>query len=377
MQLSIKVKLAPNQKQRDILLQTIEKYNEACNFVSQIAFENKTASVVKIHHLCYYEIRQKFNLSSQMAVRVVGKVADAYKVDRVKKHNLVKPHNFNKHGAVIYDQRVVSWKGLEKVSILTLQGRQIIPMILGQYQQSKLVYPRRGQIDLLYQNGNFYLIPVVDVPEPPKKISKGVLGIDLGVVNLAVDNTGEIYSGKEVDRKRVKIDKLKSALQSKGTKSAKRHLKKLSGKESRFRKDINHVISKKIVAKAKRHSLAIALEKLTGIRSRTRLRKAQRRQHSSWAFNQLQQFIAYKAKLAGILVEFVDPKNTSRTCPECGFVSKSNRHNQSSFKCLSCNFTELADKVGAINISRLAVVNLQIVAPVKGSYKPPASASGN
>ena len=369
MQLSIKVKLIPNQEQKDILLQTIETYNKACNFVSQIAFENKTASVIKIHRICYYDIRQRFNLSSQMAVRVVGKVADAYKIARTKKLNLQKPHKFNKHGAVIYDQRIISWKGLEKVSILTIQGRQIIPMVLGDYQQAKLIYPRRGQVDLLYKNGNFYLIPVVDVPEPPEKINKGSLGIDLGVVNLAVDSMGEIYSGREVDSKRVKIDKLKSALQKKGTKSAKRFLKKLSGKENRFRKDVNHCISKKIVAKAKRHSLGIALEKLTGIRERTRLRKAQRRQHSSWAFDQLQNFIAYKAKLVGISVQFVDPRNTSRTCPNCSFVSKSNRHNQSSFVCKSCGFAELADLVGAINISRLAVVNQPIVAP-QGSYKP-------
>jgi len=361
MQLAIKIKLIPAREQRDILLQTIEAYNEACNFVSQIAFENKTASVVKIHHICYYDIRKRFNLSSQMAVRVVGKVADAYKIARNKKLRLEKSYQFNKYGAVIYDQRILSWKGLEKVSILTLQGRQIIPIVLGQYQQSKLIYPRRGQVDLLYQNGNFYLIPIVDVPEPPQNIGKGVLGVDLGVVNLAVDSKGEFYSGKEVDNKRVKIDKQKSALQSKGTKSAKKHLKKLSGKESRFRRNTNHIISKRIVAKAKRHSFSIALEKLTGIRERTRLRKAQRRQHSSWAFNQLQQFIAYKAKLAGILVEFVDPRNTSRMCPKCGFVSKHNRKNQSSFKCLSCNFAELADKVGAINISRLVIVNLPIV----------------
>lgn len=126
MQLSVKLKLAPTEEQKEILLKTIETYNEACNFVSQVAFENKTASVVKIHHKCYYEIRKRFNLSSQMAVRVVGKVADAYKVARNKKLHLDKPHQFNKYGALVYDQRILSWKGLEKVSLLTLSGRQVI-----------------------------------------------------------------------------------------------------------------------------------------------------------------------------------------------------------------------------------------------------------
>lgn len=369
MQLSIKIKLIPSQEQRDILLKTIEAYNEACNFVSQIAFENRTASVVKIHHICYYDIRKKFNLSSQMAVRVVGKVADAYKIARSKKLNLKQPHKFAKYGAVIYDQRIISWKGLEKVSILTLSGRQIIPIILGQYQQNKLVYPRRGQVDLLYKNGNFYLIPVIDVPEPPEKINKEFLGIDMGICNLAVDNMGEIYSGKEVDKKRVKIDKLKSALQKKGSKSAKRHLKKLSGKESRFRRNVNHIISKKIVEKCKRHSLSLAIEDLTGIRQRATVRKTQRRQHSSWAFDQLRKFLEYKTKLAGIILKAVDPHYTSQRCSVCDFVSKHNRKSQSNFVCKSCGFSTNADFNGAKNIAQLATANLQIVAS-QGSYKP-------
>jgi len=369
MQLSIKIKLVPNQEQKDILLKTIETYNEACNFVSQIAFENKTASVVKIHRICYYDIRKKFNLSSQMAVRVVGKVADAYKIARNKKLNLKQPHKFAKHGAVIYDQRILSWKGLEKVSILTLQGRQVIPIVLGEYQQAKLVYPRRGQVDLLYQNGNFYLIPIVDVPETPGKVNKDFLGIDMGVINLAVDSQGETYSGKEVNCKRVKIDKLKSALQKKNTKSSKRHLKKLSGKENRFRKNINHCISKKIVEKCQRHSLSLAIENLVGIRQRATVRKTQRRQHSSWAFDQLRRFLEYKSKLAGIILKVVDPHYTSQRCSECGFVSKHNRKNQSSFTCRSCGFSANADHNGAINIAQLAIANLRIVTP-QGSYKP-------
>ena len=304
-----------------------------------------------------------------MAVRVVGKVADAYKIARNKKLNLKQPHKFAKYGAVIYDQRILSWKGLEKVSILTLNGRQVIPIVLGEYQQAKLVYPRRGQVDLLYQNGNFYLRPIVDVPETPEKVNKDFLGIDMGVINLAVDSQGETYSGKEVDNKRVKIDKLKSALQKCGSDSAKMHLKKLSGKESRFRKDINHCISKKIVEKCKRHSLSLAIEDLTGIRQRATVRKTQRRQHSSWAFDQLRRFLEYKSKLAGIILKVVDPHYTSQRCSNCGYIAHHNRKSQSNFVCKSCNFSANADLNGAINIAQLAIANLRIVTP-QGSYKP-------
>lgn len=365
MQLSIKIKLVPTEEQKKILLKTIETYNEACNFVSQIAFENKTASVVKIHHKCYYEIRNRFNLSSQMAVRVVGKVADAYKIARNKKLRLDKPYQFNKHGAIIYDQRILSWKGLEKVSLLTLSGRQVIPIVLGEYQQQKLIFPRRGQVNLIYESGNFYLIPIVEVPEPPEKMSKEFLGVDMGIVNLAVDSMGEFYSGNEVNKRVEKIDKLRHDLQKCGSKSAKRHLKKLSGKEKRFRTNVNHIISKKIVEKAKRHSLSIALENLKGIRQRATVRKSQRRQHSSWTFNQLRRFLEYKAKLAGIVIKLVDPHYTSQRCSCCGYVAKHNRKNQSNFICRSCGFSANADLNGAINIAQLAVVNQPIVSPVK------------
>jgi len=366
MQLAIKVKLVPSQKQAKILLETIEAFNEACNFVSQIAFENRTASVVKIHRICYYEIRKKFNLSSQMAVRVVGKVADAYKVARNKKLKLEKPYRFKKHGAIVYDQRILTWKGLEKVSLLTLQGRQVIPIVLGGYQEAKLQFPRRGQVNLLYKNSKFCLIAIVDVPEPPEKVNKEFLGIDMGVKVLAVDSKGEKYSGKEVDKKRIKLDKLKSALQKCGSKAAKRHLKKLSGKEARFRTWVNHNVSKKIVEKAKRHSLGIAIEDLTGIRERTVFRKSQRRQHSSWAFNQLRRFLEYKAKLAGITIKIVDPHYTSQRCSNCGYIDHKNRKTQSNFICQSCGFSANADINGAINIAQLAVVNQPILTPVMG-----------
>lgn len=364
MQLAIKVKIVPTKEQEQVLLKTIETYNEACNFVSQIAFNNKTASVVKIHHLCYYEIRKKFGISSQMAVRVVGKVADAYKVARNKKLRLEKPHQFKKRGAVVYDGRILSWRGLEKVSLLTLQGRQVFPIVLGEYQENKLQFPRRGQVNLLYKDGNFFLIPIVDVPEPPEKVGKDFLGIDMGVVNLAVDSTNESYSGKEVDRKRLKIDKLKADLQRCGSKAAKRHLKKLSGKEARFRAWVNHNISKKIVEKADRHSLGIAIEDLTGIRKRATVRKSQRRQHSSWAFNQLRSFLEYKARLVGVSLKVVDPHYTSQRCSSCGYTAKHNRKSQSNFVCRSCGFFANADHNGAINIAHLAVVNQPILAPL-------------
>ena len=188
-----------------------------------------------------------------------------------------------------------------------------------------------GQADLILRNGKFYLCVAVEVQEEDAITPIDALGVDLGIVNLAVDSDGETHSGDKVLKVRDRTAKLCSGLQSCGTKSAKKHLKKLSGKEKRFQRDVNHCISKHIVAKAKDTKRAIVLEDLGGIRSRTTVSKAQRRDLHAWGFFQLRSFIEYKAKLSGVQVILVDPRNTSRTCPKCGHVAAENRRTREDF----------------------------------------------
>ncbi len=357
MKQTLMVKLSTTPEQYKSLLETMERFNEACNYISQLAFERYTASQVKLHHLAYRYLREHYGLSAQMAVRVVGKVVEQYRKDKSK---LIQ---FKPHSAMVYDSRILAFKGLDKVSILTLSGRQIIPIRIGDYQQARINTVVK-ETDLILRSNIFYLAIVVDAPEATPDDPIGTIGVDLGVVHLAVDSDGEFYSGESVDKVREKIDTFKSSLQRKGTKSAKKHLKKLSGREARFRRNTNHIISKRLVSKAKDTHRQIALEDLKGIGEGTVVRHSQRRRHKSWAFNQLRQFITYKAKIAGVLVKLVDPHYTSQTCPRCGFVSKHNRVSQSSFVCQVCGFASNADLVGAINISHKAPVN----EPIASTY---------
>jgi len=370
---TLMVKLAPSPEQYKALLETTERFNEACNYLSELAFRYHTAGQVKLHHLAYRYLREHYELSAQMAVRAIGKVAETYRRD---KSRLVA---FKPHSAMVYDRRILSFKGLDKVSILTLQGRQIVPIRLGEYQKARINRVVR-QTDLILRNGVFYLAVTLDAPEATPDDPVGALGIDLGIVHIAVDSDGEFYSSEAVDRVRVATDRLRASLQSRGTKSAKRHLKRLSGRESKFRRNTNHVISKRLVSKAKDTQRAIALEDLKGISSRTTVRKAERRRHKSWAFNQLRQFITYKAKIAGVMVKLVDPRHTSQICPRCGFVSKHNRVSQSSFLCQACNFASNADLAGAINIAQRALSTALLPqAPLLGEVlgaSPLASAVG-
>jgi IS605 OrfB family transposase len=215
----------------------------------------------------------------------------------------------------------------------------------------------KGQADLIYRKGVFYLAVTLDVPTPTPDEVTDTLGVDLGIVNLATDSEGETFSGEAVEKNRQRHQALRQRLQKHGTKSAKRHLKKLSGKESRFKKNTNHVISKRIVQKAQANQQAIAIEELRHIRPRTeaRLRHSQRARHSSWTFGQLRQFLSYKAALAGVPLHTVDPRNTSRTCHVCGHCAKENRKSQASFVCQACGFACNADVNAALNISRAAV----------------------
>lgn len=349
MKLTQLLKLQPIEEQVQFLLVTMEQFNAACNYVSEIAFAKHTASQIKLHRLTYYDVREKFGLFAQMAVRAIGKVADTYKAD--KKHL----HIFKPHGAIVYDKRILTFKFPDSVSILTLDGRQIIPFIFKNYRQLD-IRRARGQADLVYRGGNFYLAICVDIPEPPTDEPTDWLGVDLGIKNIAADSDGETFSGNKVNSMRHRAARLRAKLQKKGTKSAKRLLKKRSKKERRFAADVNHCISKKLVAKAKGTGRGISLEDLKGIRDRVTVKKSQRRQHNSWAFYQLRQLIQYKATLAGVPVVLVDPRNTSRECPSCGHIDKKNRPTRDKFRCQSCGYAGPADSVAAVNIGRRAVV---------------------
>lgn len=261
---------------------------------------------------------------------------------------------------MVYDERILSFKGLEYASLLTLDGRIEVPIMFAEYHKGIIMGSRiRGQADLILQDNIFYIMLVVELPDKPIFEPTEYIGVDMGIVNITVDSTGETFSGVKINNIRKRNTKLRAKLQSKGTKSAKRLLKKRSKKERRFATDTNHCISKKIIEKAKALNMGISIENLTGIRKDTEktVSKAQRSQYSSWAFYQLRQFIEYKAKLNGISVIAVNPKNTSRECPICGYTDKSNRVTRNDFVCQKCEYAAPADYTAAINISRRAAVS--------------------
>jgi putative transposase len=269
-------------------------------------------------------------------VRAISKVVENY-----KRHKSIKP-TFGDLGAVQYDQRN-SRISIDKVSIMTLQGRLKLATRVGDYQRQRWNRGKiRGQSDWVYKKGIFYLIVVQDIPEEKEYDPVGFLGIDLGIENIAVDSDREIFDCKKIENTRQRYFRLRRALQwngSIGTRAAKRKLHKLAGRERRFKKDTNHCLSKYFISKAKGTTRAIGIENLKYIHSRPRVTvKSQRDRHSKWAFGELRKFLTYKAKSAGVPLTVIGPKNTSRECPKCQYVDKKNR-SKDQFKCLQCGYT--------------------------------------
>lgn len=269
MKQTLLVKLAPTPDQHAALLRTLEAFNAACNAIAVVAFGERMASKIDLQKLVYYDVRRDFGLAAQMAIRAIAKVSEAYKRDRSKQ-----PH-FRPHGAMVYDQRILSFPRIDRVSLLTLDGRVEVPFRFGSYAEGML-QRTRGQADLLYRNGAFFLAITVDAPEPAPTDTDDFLGVDLGIIQLATTSDGEFLNyatgpkHSHVNQVRARYSRFRAKLQKKGTKSAKRLLRKRSGREKRFAKDVNHCLSKAIVQTAQGTARGIALEDLTHIRERAR-----------------------------------------------------------------------------------------------------------
>lgn len=351
MQLTAKILLKATPEQSDALKRTMQMANAACDWLSNVAWDSRIFNRFALQKSAYHECREIFSaLSSQLTIHCCRKVADAYAIDKLTKRE------FRPHGAIPYDARILSLK-IDKslASIWSVDGRLSIEFACGE-RQRELLKGKWGESDLCLLDGRFYLFIACSIEEAKPIDVKDFLGVDVGVVNIATDSDGQEFSGKEVERKRRVYANRRQRLQRKGTKSAKRKLRQLKRGQSRYQKNENHRISKTIVCKAKDTGRGISIEDLGGIRERATFRRSQRTRMANWAFSDLRLKIEYKAKRDGVPVRAIDPRNTSKTCSQCGHCEKGNRKSQSSFVCKSCGHAENADVNAARNIRAKATI---------------------
>ncbi|CAM3639715.1 RNA-guided endonuclease TnpB family protein [Nocardiopsis gilva] len=362
----VQLKLKPSPDQATVLESTLHALNQQANRVSDVAFSERAFRNYALRRLVYAEVRSA-GIGSQAAQHVIKKVADAYATLRanVKAGNYGKlgsqrrkrvesrPITFRIDAAHSYDQRNLSFAvDAQTISLWTLNGRmKDVPFVCSPDALKMLAEHKRGESDLVLRDGMFYLAVSLEVFDAEVYDPDGFIGVDLGIANIATTSSGYTAAGRKLNRYRRREQRLRAKLQAKGTKSAKRLLKRRARKEQRRAKDTNHVISKRIVAEAERTSRGVALEELTGIRQRVRLRKPQRVALHSWAFAQLGEFITYKARRAGVPLVFVDPAYTSQTCAECDHVDKRSRVDQGTFICRGCGVVAHADRNASRNIA--------------------------
>jgi IS605 OrfB family transposase len=247
----------------------------------------------------------------------------------------------------------LSWQIDERtVSIWTVAGRMRGVAFTGHPDQLKCLQShRRGESDLVCRDGAWYLVATVDVPDAALNTDPvDFLGVDVGIVNIATTSDGVDFAGAGLRRYRKRMAKVRAELQKKATKSAKKKLKARARKESRTIAHTNHRIAKQLVAEAERTGRGIGMEDLAGVRDRVRLPAAQRGELNAWSFHQLQAFITYKARRAGVPVVVIDARHTSRRCPRCGHTERANGPTRDYFACRRCGLAGPADQVAAVNV---------------------------
>jgi len=339
--LTLKIKLLPSKEQADLLLKTIKEANAVCNTISEIAWEKKVFNQFKIHNEVYHNLKSSSNLSAQALVRCISKVADAYKLDKKVKRT------FKPLGSITYDSRILSYKG-DTVSIWSIGGRLKMPFVC--HNPNYLPYIK-GEADLLYRKGKFYLFQTIDVVEDDVKDVETFLGVDFGLVSIATLSNGKEFNSNQLQDYREKRQKVRSSVQSKRTRGSKKLLKRLSGRERTTASIINHTIAKQIVQIAKEENKGISIEDLKGIRfSSLKKGKKFRTRVGKWSFNQLRQYISYKAILNGVPVVLVNPRYTSKTCNNCHHIG--NRKGKI-FRCNNCGNNMDADINASKNIATL------------------------
>jgi IS605 OrfB family transposase len=373
-QRTIRFPLMPTAEQSDVLLETMQQYMDCFNAVAAWGWEHREKNGVELHKATYYPLRAAYpQLPAQLVISARSKAAEAVKsaltwkakrerefpkkiakaLARGKPTPTFKPIRCprSSNGAIRYDQRSYTFYG-DSISLATVTGRQIVAVHLYPYARRLLQQSiEYDSADLIFRQGRFWLHLVVTLPQVEFIPNGEVIGVDFGITRPAVASNNQFFGKRSWKNTERRYFRLKRALQSKGSDSAKRHLKRLSHKVSRFRLNCDHIVSRQLVQSAVLGT-TIVIENLMEIRTTTHQNgKEQRRAMHQWSFNRLRDLLIYKAEECGCAVVAVAPRHTSQRCSRCGYVHRSNRRSQSRFRCQNCGFELNADLNGSRNIA--------------------------
>lgn len=382
-QRTIRIKL---DKDND-LIKTMKIFSNIVKEINCIAMKNQTRNKTKLHNLSYDLIRKKYPTFPSGLIQTARDVV----CEQLKREKKFKIFNFKEYTSIRYDKRTIRVI-LEHnlISISSIKGRKKLtyidnPLTL-KYKNCKV-----KSATLKYKNNKtLFLNLVVEMKKPEVKLNKikekDFIGLDRGIKNIVVGSNNQFFSSNKLKKIKGKYQYLKRVLQKKGTKSAIRKLKIISGKERRFVSDTNHCLSKQL---ANSDFKVFVIEDLKKIKNSNKGKRFNKKL-GNWSFKQFETYLHYKLENLGKILIKVNPKYTSQKCSKCEHIKKSNR-NGSVFKCKNCGFELHADLNASKNIIKLGIsefnrlyVNQPIVElneitnnVIDNIYKPTNSLVGN
>lgn len=340
---TIKVKLNLSDDDVKSLRETQKIVASCFNDHVEWSFEKKTWSKAKAHKDLYKTLREKFpQLPSAMLQSTRDVALESIKALKFK----FRPRKSENSG-IRYDKRLFSLRG-QRLTLSSIDGRIKTVIQFPEWCKEVVNTGVIKAIQLCWDkckkhfNANF----VFSLPNANNKVDGTIVGLDRGLVNLVTSSTGEFFGGKSLRKSQRKFLYLRRKLSSKGTRSAKRLLRKLSGKEKRFSREVNHNITKILAGRS--DVMTYVIEDLKGIRNQRRGKKLNKMM-SSWSFFQFESFLSYKCAARGISIVKVDARYTSQRCSCCGQIKKENRQG-GKYACNRCGFSCHADINAAVNI---------------------------
>jgi putative transposase len=324
-------------------LPLLEQCSEIFNIHAQWSIENKTYNKSKAHASLYEQIKGKY---PQIPTAFIQAARDTA-MEAVKATKFQRTPKKKRHSGLRFDKRTMALRG-DQLSLSGLGKRTKVILQVPDYY--RLIFDswqlKGATLTYSIQTKQFWIRLVYEIETPSIKATGDILGIDRGIRNLAVTSDRQIFSSNTTRAAQRRYLYNRKTAQSKGTRSARKRLKAMSGKEKRFTQDVNHRIAKELVSLD--HVKTYVLEDLKGIRNKDRGKK-QNKRLSSWPFHQLAFFLTYKAQSLGKEVVYVNARYTSKKCSCCKVIQKENRK-KSKYHCRHCNFQLHADWNAAINI---------------------------
>jgi len=395
---TVRVKLDMDSDDAALLHDTVDGFLFAANYVVDHAWggDKITTSKAQLQRETYDDVREQTPLNAGLVQNARNKAADALSgvVARWSNGRDAGKPQFLKP-TVWYDHRTATFYG-DHVSLATTEERVEVEYVLpddetgtphGEYLHND-DYEVTGA-ELHYRDGGWFLHIRTkaevepDTPEQATTKHRTVLGVDLGVNNLAVTSTGTFWTADGYNHWQREYERRRAGLQQRGTRWAHENINAVGQKETgRFTTRLHRIANGLIEEAAENGCTVIAFEELTGIRERTGASWGHK-----WAFDRLYEYVEYKAAERGITVEQLDPENTSRRCSTCGFTHPDNREDEA-FECLKCGYQNHADYNAAKNIglrylrrnqtgdgggAPLGVRLNSGTVNVNGAYEPPAS----